>query len=208
MLTELILSAILQNMKIKFIILLIIFSFLTLVPSAFGQAKKEATNSTTESSEYKLSYPGMLPDSPFYKLKTLRDKIILAFIRDPYKKSTKYLELADKQLFAALKIAEKNNLSLAIHTAFKGEHQITLLTYEVKKIAYSGKKLDKEFLNKVHQATKEHQKLLVGIKARAKAQDKKSLETIISFSKHNDNELSKLEKEVNAKFPVNKLLKK
>jgi len=149
--------------------------------------------------EYKLPYPGMLPSSPLYKLKTLRDKFVLALITDPHKKAAKHLQLADRQLFEALKVAESGDIPLAIHSAFKGEHQMTQLVDNLKSAIYSGEKLDLELTDKAHRASFRHLELLTGMKARAN--DKNQIEqfsTIMEFSHRNNNELYTLETEATA----------
>src|SRR3989344_5431146 len=55
-----------------------------------------------KSVEYNLPYPGLLPDSPFYSLKSLRDKIVSFLISSPLKKAEFNLLQADKRLNAGL----------------------------------------------------------------------------------------------------------
>jgi hypothetical protein len=170
---------------------------LTVVPAVQAKELKEASPSSEAViiAEYKLPYPGMLPDSPFYKLKTLRDKLVLFLIRDPYKKAQKHLQLADRILFEALKLAEKNNISLALHTAFKGENHMTQLVDTVKQAVYSGRALNSKLLNQAHKAAKKHKDLLAGMKSRAKGKNKDQFDIILEFSQRNDSELFKVEKE-------------
>jgi len=145
--------------------------------------------------EYKLPYPGMLPDNRFYKLKTLRDKIVLGLISDQNKKAAKYLEMADKQLYSALKVAEKDNISLALHTAFKGEHNMTLLVDNLRAVLYSGGDMDFKVINQAHLASAKHQELLQGMMGRSQGNEKEQFAIIIEFSTRNNNQLSKLEEE-------------
>lgn len=155
-----------------------------------------AQNSNQEAADYRLPYPGMLPDNPLYKLKVLRDKIILYLTPDPFKKAQLHLQLADKTLLAALKVAEKNNLPLSLDTTFKGEHQITQMVDAIKRGVYSGRAIDKELVNKAHQAYPKHQQLLDGIIGRADLKQQEELMKIKEFSTRNNNELLKLEKEL------------
>lgn len=179
-----------------------LFFFLTFVllvfsTSALAQTPdRKVASASTAAADYKLPYPGMLPDNPFYKLKVLRDKIILYLTPDPFKKAQLHLQLADKTLFAALKVAEKGNLPLAIQTAFKGEHQVTQMVDEIKRGVYGGKELDKGLVDKAHKAYTKHQELLDGIMGRANKSEQENLVIIKEFSTRNNNELLKLEKEL------------
>ncbi|MDP3983183.1 MAG: DUF5667 domain-containing protein [bacterium] len=166
--------------------------------SVFAQEDMEDKIGAPEASitaEYKLPYPGMLPDSPFYKLKTLRDKIVLGLISDHNKKAAKYLEMADKQLYSALKVAEKGNVPLALHTAFKGEHNMTLLVDNLRAVLYSGGDMDFKVISQAHQASAKHQELLQGMMGRGQENEKEQFAVIMEFSTRNNNQLSKLEEE-------------
>lgn len=175
-----------------FLVTAILFIFS--VPALAQTSDQKAA--TVSATDYKLPYPGILPDHPLYKLKVLRDKIILYLTFDPFKKAQLHLQLADKTLLAALKVAEKGNLPLAIQTAFKGEHHFTQMVDETKRGVYSGKKLDQKLVDKAHQAFVKHQELLDGMMGRASKKDQEQLLIIKEFSTRNDNELYKLEKEL------------
>lgn len=187
-------------------VVLFLFVFLILAfcfPTTFGQTPTEEIASPaatlTEDSDYKLPYPGILPNHPLYKLKVLRDKSLLFFTFDPFKKAARHLHMADKELVMALKLAEKGKVPLAQHTAFKAEHHMTLLVNEIKRAVYSGRKLDKQLVNQAHQAAKKHLELLEGMRGRANRQEKEAFEIIKEFSTRNDTELLKLEQELKEK---------
>jgi hypothetical protein len=122
----------------------------------------------------------------------------LFMIRDAYKKAAKHQHLADRTLFEALKVAEKGNIPLATHTAFKGEHHMTQLINEVKAAVYSGLELNSSIIDRAHKSAKRHQDLLRGMKSRAKGDAKQDFDTIIEFSQRNDSELAKVEIEATA----------
>ena len=146
--------------------------------------------------EYLLPYPGMLPDHSLYKIKVLRDKIILLLIRDPIKKAAKHLQMADKELFAALKLVEKDKIALAQQTAFKAEHHMTRLVGEIQKaVYYSNREFPQDLAQRAHQAALKHQELLTGMMARAKEDEQEAFKTIKEFSIRNDQELFKLAEE-------------
>lgn len=150
---------------------------------------------STSSSEYKLPHPGMLPDNPLYKIKTLRDKIMIFFIRDPKNRAEKHIQLADRQLYEALKVAEKGDIPLAVHTAFKGEHQMTLATSQIRNIETIAAL--SEIKEKALAASQKHRELLAGIADRAKenAEAAEQVAQIIQFSFQNDESIRNAEEE-------------
>ncbi|MBI2074259.1 MAG: hypothetical protein HYT83_00305 [Candidatus Levybacteria bacterium] len=75
-----------------------------------------------ESVEYQLPYPGLLPDSSFYFLKVVRDKIISFLVSDPLKKADFDLLQADKRLSAGVYLFDRRKFNLASSTILKGEN--------------------------------------------------------------------------------------
>lgn len=69
---------------------------------------------------YELPYPGILPGSPLYSFKLLRDKITDIFTSSPLKKANFYLLQADKRLAAALALYEEGDKKLAGETLSGG----------------------------------------------------------------------------------------
>jgi len=189
-----------KRLILFFLTVFFIFGLSTTIIAENIPEEEMAELTTTEASDYDLPYPGMLPDHPLYKIKTLRNKIILFLIRDPLKKAAKHLEMADKELFSALKLAEKDKIALAQHTAFKAEHHMTLLVTEIKKaVYYSNKEFPQDLAQRAYQAALKHQELLAGIMSKANGETKEAFTIIQKFSTRNDDELSRLEKEIEAK---------
>lgn len=71
--------------------------------------------------DYTLPYPGILPDSPLYPIKMLRDRLVLALTTDPLQKIEKLLLYADKRLGAGKVLIEGNKVELGVTTITKGE---------------------------------------------------------------------------------------
>lgn len=65
---------------------------------------------------YELPYPGILPDSPFYTLKLIKDRINDLLISDSMKKSNFYLLQADKRLSASIILFENGQDDLGDKT--------------------------------------------------------------------------------------------
>ena len=167
--------------KIFFSALLICFLILPTVT----QAQENLTPSPTSAPmfiEYKLAYPGMLPDNPLYKIKVLRDKISLALIADPLKKIDYLLLQADKGILATAILIDKNEISLAETTALKAENNYTLLTYELSSLF---KKPDSNFFNKLKTASLKHQEVLQSLIKRLPKDKQETFKQVIDFSKRN-----------------------
>ena len=171
-------------LAVLFILLLVSFSSL-----AFAQEISPTPQPSPSPTpvKYNLPYPGMLPDSPFYKLKVLRDKIMLSLIQDPMKKVEYHLLLADKRIQMAKILVNKGKTELAKETALKGENEYTLLVFLFKDVQ---KKPNKALFDKLELAALKHQEVLRGITTKLKGEDKKNFETVIEFSKRNADELS------------------
>lgn len=73
--------------------------------------------------EYYLPYPGILPDSPFYVLKVLRDKVVSWTIQDPVQKSFYLLLLSDKRLAAGQVLINSGKEEIGANTLMQsGEY--------------------------------------------------------------------------------------
>lgn len=155
-------------------------------------AAQESTKSPEASQAaviYKLPYPGMLPDNALYKLKVLRDKIMLALIQDPNKKAAYYLLLANKQLLMSEMLVDKRNIPLARETALKGEDQMTQMTFVFKN---ANQVPQTDFMKEVTLATAKHQELLKEIIAKVPPGDAATFTTVLEFSQRNIDELQRL----------------
>lgn len=112
--------------------------------------------------EYYLPYPGILPDSPLYKVKALRDRISLWLVTDPGKKAEKELLLADKRIGAAVALLDGGKDELAVSTATKGEKYLEQAVNRVLVMADTGQDV-KSLLLILSNATAKHEEMVVGI---------------------------------------------
>ncbi|HEX6977239.1 MAG TPA: DUF5667 domain-containing protein [Patescibacteria group bacterium] len=91
------------------------------------------TNIPTVGVVYNVAYPGIiLPDSPLWPLKVLRDRIWLSFTFNPVKKSELYLLLADKRLASAQVLYQKGKSELATSVLTKAEKYLEASVGEEK----------------------------------------------------------------------------
>lgn len=71
--------------------------------------------------EYTLPYPGILPDSPLYIFKVVRDKLVGTFILDSKQKAFYSLFLSDKRLAAGQALVKKGKGDIGAVTIIKAQ---------------------------------------------------------------------------------------
>jgi hypothetical protein len=115
-------------MKAVFVVFLFLVLFL-LPGSAFAQERMitfPPSPTPTKAVTYDMPYPGLLPDSPLYIIKTTRDQIIGFLISDPYKKASFDLLQSDKRFQAGIMLYQKkpSKKDLVITTISKGQNYL------------------------------------------------------------------------------------
>lgn len=86
-------------------------------------ASPTAQMTVTPTPDYTIPYPGLLPDSPLYVFKTMRDRLISLMIGDALKKAEFDILQADKRIGAAVMLIDYGNeqkQALAVSTVSKG----------------------------------------------------------------------------------------
>lgn len=115
----------------SFAALFFLFALVVVQAASFAQeasviplASASAPTPTTAPVAYQLPYPGILPDSPLYFLKTFRDRLVAFLISDPLKKAEFNLLQANKRLQAGVFLLDKTpkDVSLSISTISKGQN--------------------------------------------------------------------------------------
>lgn len=172
--------------KILVFLTIALLSVVFLVKPAHAQevvVKEEAQVATMPA--YLLPYPGILSDSPLYKIKLLRDKIWLAITQDPKKKEQLYLLFADKKIAIAKALAEKKQYSLAKDSALKGENELTNLTFYYK---MNRLKPDASFLSTLKRASQKHRQVFEEIQTIVPQNEKDVYAALVGFSNRNEEE--------------------
>ncbi len=103
--------------KVLILVLLLVFAGAVLSRSAFASEEVAQVDSVN----YKLPYPGTLPDSPIYIIKNLRDQAVGLLVLGPINKSFYDLFLSDKRLWAGQMLIENDNDSLGSTTLLISE---------------------------------------------------------------------------------------
>jgi len=199
----------LKLVKIFGVLGILLFSFLILMASIWRVSAKNATlnfkvtpvaidgkfvTTPTEAplkkSDYFLVYPGILPDSPFYPLKMVRDRIVLILTLDPLKKAEVMLLYADKRLGAGKALIEGGKIELGVATIVKGEKYLLLVGEQIKKAQSQGKKVE-AISERLGNACRKHEEIIAEIKEKTSGDSLKALEDAIKYPAQVCSELPK-----------------
>ena len=128
-----------------------------------------------EKVEYYLPYPGVLPDSPLYRLKAVRDRVWLWVTPGDEKKAHMELLFADKRINAAMFLVDGGKEALGVTTATKAEKYLEAAVNRAIKLFGEGKDV-KSLLGTLQSATAKHIELLEGLQATATGERKAAVE--------------------------------
>lgn len=118
-----------------------------------------SASSSPQPVNYELPYPGLLPDSPLYFLRIIRDRIVGFLISDSLKKSEFNLLQADKRLNAGIYLFNKGKTSLAFSTISKAENYFSQALDKIGEAKKQGKNIS-EIEGKLKNALKKHEQEL------------------------------------------------
>jgi len=143
---------------------LLIFSLLILLASfniSFAGSHSEPgfAKDPAEKVNYELPYPGLLPDSPLYFLRIIRDKTVGFLIADPKKKAEFDLLQADKRLNAGIYLFKKNKIAQSLSTVSKAENYFQEAIQKIKEARRQGTETT-GIINKLIDSSKKHQEVL------------------------------------------------
>jgi len=142
----------------------------------------EATVSSIPKSSYFLAYPGILPDSPLYRFKMVRDRIWEWLTTGAESRAKLFLLYADKRLGAGKALIEGNQISLGVSTILKGEKYFERAIGEAEK----EKKTKGEVLSlgeKLREASLKHEEVLLELKEKVSPDAKPAVDDLLKFIK-------------------------
>lgn len=131
------------------------------------------------------SWAEMLPDNKLYKLKVVRNKIVERMIISPVKKVEYDLLMADKMIVTSKLLVDKGKITLAKHTALKGENYYSILAQDYKRAIQEKKNIPKDLDARITIAAKKHQEIFKKLENLARGEDKKTFQATYNFSKIN-----------------------
>jgi hypothetical protein len=132
--------------------------------------------------EVDLPSPGLLPDSPFYFLKTWKEQIQLFFTFDAEKKAEQYLHLADVRLAEYQKMIEKGKEEIAQRILAKYEKQLGHALSKAQELQNKGKD-NQDLLKKIEDTTTKHVSVLEKNIENAPENTRKGFEKALESSK-------------------------
>ncbi len=165
-------------------IYLLVFFLLIFSLSSNTSFAKEISPTPTPQINYELPYPGLLPDSPLYFLRVIRDKTVDFLISDPLKKAEFDLLQADKRLNAGISLFSKGKISLALSTISKAENyfkQSIEKVLEAQKQGMDIKDIERRLINAVVKHQVELDKLFKKVDKDFKANFAKEQKRVADF---------------------------
>lgn len=142
---------------------LLLISFILVIPfvTYFVLGASETLVKTPQEKViYNLPYPGLLPDSPLYFTKIIRDRINDFLTRDNVKKAQLYLLDSDKRISMAMVLASKGKSQLAIDTFAKGEKYFLKIPGLLIAAKKQGAQAPSSFVETLKQSNAKHKELI------------------------------------------------
>mgnify|MGYP000226896048 CR=1 FL=1 len=158
-------------------LLFLIISFLILFFPQVSLSQNATSSSLIKHVDYELPYPGILPDSPLYFLKAIRDNILAAFVSDPVKKSEYNLLMADKRLASSKLLVDYKKYDLAITTLSKSGNYFDKAIQQAAEIKRQGKNADAT-LDKLLIASQKHQEVIFQMSQKTTGDTRYNLELL------------------------------
>lgn len=137
-----------------------------------------------------LPDPGMLPDSPFYFLKSLSENIGTIFTFGDNAKAERFLNLSEKRLSEAKALADKGNTGMAERTIEKYHEQMENALSRAERARERGEDTD-DVLTRVSEATLRHQETLADVHERVPEEAKPAIERAMERAMHGHEEAIK-----------------
>lgn len=168
----------------KIIIIIFLLIFFLNFETAFAKTTLEVLSTSTTSGlvnkvEYQLPYPGILPDSPLYSFKIIRDRIVSFLISDPLKKAEFNLLTADKRLNTGVYLINKKQQKeeLALSTISKGENYFEESLAKIEEAQKQGMNT-KYLLKKVFISLNKHKEVLKSLEKKVSVKLNENLRQI------------------------------
>ena len=157
----------------------IIFLILALCVFVFVPTRVVAQEATDNLEQIDYT-PRLLPTSPFYFLKGIKENFELLLANTPEKKVAKRIEITNRRL-VELKVVVEEKPELAEKLAGRYEQQLESLDQEVRQVAGDKKE---ELAEHVSEVTLKHQSILLDVYQKVSEQGKKGVGNALEKSIH------------------------
>ncbi len=174
--------------KTYFLVSFAIIVFLLSFNTSFAGSHSEPgfAKDSAEKVNYELPYPGLLPDSPLYFLRIIRDKAISFLIADPLKKAEFDLLQADKRLNAGIYLFNKGKVSMSLSTISKAENYFEEALTKRREAAKQGmdtEDIERRLMQAVAKHREELGKIIKRVNKNFKGNFEKEYKRVIDFEK-------------------------
>jgi hypothetical protein len=143
-----------------FLLIAFVASFFVATYLVLGASSDQLIKTPQEKIAYNLPYPGLLPDSPLYPVKMIRDQITDFLTRDNYKKAQLYLLYSDKRVAMSLALAQKGKNQLVIDTFSKGEKYFLKIPELLESAKKQGAQAPSNFIETLKLSNTKHKELI------------------------------------------------
>lgn len=144
---------------LKNVVLGFVFFFFILF-STHVIVRSEEINIEGNKVEYTLPYPGILPDSEIYFVKSLRDNILVFLTRDNIKKAELELLISDKKNSMAMELAKKSKWHYARKILFESLENFDNSITSIKESKNQGGGIGEELIPKLESSNRKQKEIV------------------------------------------------
>lgn len=179
------------NVSLIAIAFITVLSISTIVKAQ--QNNNIAYQNSQKTIDYALPYPGILPGSFLYPVKTLRDKIVYFFINDPSRKAEFLLLMSDKRVNTAKYLTDNKKYDLVPGTLSEGQKYFSDMLNILKDQNGKGREI-KPTLDKSEKAAQKYDEVFLELIKNSPDKYKPSLRNFLEENKKFLNEINKIKK--------------
>jgi len=150
------------------------------------------TPSPAPAEEYVLPYPGMLPDSPLYFLKTLRDRVMEFLVTDPVRKIDFYVLESDKDLNAGILLGLENKKSFVMTTFTQSLKDMGKAVSLATSMKGQGKMVTSDSIDHMAKSLAKHEQVLIDFVSKTSGTEKDNFDALVTQIKSFESEVAKL----------------
>lgn len=143
---------------------------------------QQGSDMKTATVEYQMPYPGLLPDSPIYGFKKLRDFVWLMGTGDYGKKAEVLLLLSDKQMKGAELMMDKGKAGASVEMARRSEELFRQILENNKKGQQQGRKPQSEFIQQLKLSNQKHAEIITDLLTEAPQGKRAELEEVLEMN--------------------------
>lgn len=135
----------------------------------------------TPAAEQEIYTPRLLPDSPFYFLKSWKEKIELFLAQTPEAQAEKYAELATRRVAEAKVMVKKKKFQFVERLMVQHQRHLEKAQEKIEEAEKKGRDVER-VLTIVTEATNQHLNVLTEVYEKASEQAKEAIEHAIEVS--------------------------